>query len=84
MSVLENIYNGDYTPGKAAEKLPFSLRLAERAFFEAIEGSMGEDFIERHWDGLCKAERFRDCANFRDAAMRWCAWSTHLRKKDCA
>lgn len=66
MSVLENIYNGDYTPGKAAEKLPFSLRLAERAFFEAIEGSMGADFIERHWDGLCKAERFRDCANFRE------------------
>ena len=27
---------------------------------------MGEDFIERHWDGLCKAERFRDCANFRE------------------
>ena len=25
MSILENIYSGDYTPDKAAEKLPFSV-----------------------------------------------------------
>ena len=66
MSVLEKIYSGDYNPDKAAEKLPFSLRLKERAFFEAIEESMGADFIERHWDGLCKVEHFRDYANFRE------------------
>lgn len=66
MRILHDIYSGDYDPGKAAEKLPFSLRLERRAFLDAIEGSLGEEFIERHWDGLCKIEHFKDYANFRE------------------
>lgn len=66
MSILEKIYSGDYDPGKASENLPFSLRLKNRAFWDAVEEGMGEEFVERHWDGLCKIERFRDYANFRE------------------
>ena len=66
MSILQDIYSEKYTPGKATDKLPFSLRLKERAFWDAIEAGMGADFIERHWDGLCKVEHFRDYANFRE------------------
>ena len=66
MTILEKIYNGDYDPGKASEKLPFSLRLNDRAFWDAIEEGMGEAFIERHWEGLCKVEHFRDYTNFRE------------------
>ena len=66
MTILENIYNGDYDPGRAADNLPFSLRLGERAFYDAVEKTMGAKFLERHWDGLCKIEHFRDCANFRE------------------
>ncbi len=66
MSILHDIYNEQYTPGDALGKMPFSLRLKERTFFDAVEEAMGEDFIERHWDGLCKVEAFRDYANFRE------------------
>ena len=66
MNILEKIYNDDYEPGTASEKLPFSLRLKRRASWDEIEEGMGEDFIERHWDGLCKIEHFGDYANFRD------------------
>ena len=66
MSILEKIYSGDYDPGKAGENLPFSLRLQERAFWDAVEEGMGADFIKRHRDALCKIEHFRDCANFRE------------------
>ncbi|MDE7220987.1 MAG: hypothetical protein K2O45_15445 [Oscillospiraceae bacterium] len=66
MGTLEKIYNGDYDLSKASENLPFSLRLKERAFWDAIEEGMGKAFIERHWDSLCKIEHFRDYANFRE------------------
>lgn len=66
MSILENIYNGEYSPDKALKKMPFSLRLKERAFFDAIEEAMGQDFIERHWEGLCEMEHFVGCASFRE------------------
>lgn len=66
MSILQDIYDETYTPGEAAEKLPASLRLERRTFWEAIEKSMGEEFMEHHWDGLCRIERFRDYANFRE------------------
>ena len=66
MGALEKIYSGDYDPSKAGENLPFSLRLQERAFWDAVEEGMGADFIKRHWDALCKIEHFRDCANFRE------------------
>lgn len=66
MRILHDIYSGDYAPNKACKNLPFSLRLKNRAFWDAIEESMGEEFIERHWDGLCKIEHFKDYANFRE------------------
>jgi len=63
--MLQDIYNDNYSPGKALDKMPFSLRLEERAFYDAVENAMGADFLERHWDGLCKVERFKGFANFR-------------------
>ena len=66
MRILQKIYNEDYTPGKAAEKLPFPLQLEKRVFLDAIEGSLGEEFLERHSEGLNKIEQFRDYANFRE------------------
>lgn len=66
MSILENIYDEEYTPSKALKNMPFSLRLAERAFFDAIEENLGAEFIERHWDSLCKLEQYKGCTNFRE------------------
>ena len=66
MRILKDIYNENYAPSRRADKLPFSLRLKERAFFDAVKESMGAEFLERHWDGLCKVEEFRDYANFRE------------------
>lgn len=66
MHILQKIYNEDYTPGKAADDLPFSLRLKNRAFLDALEEGMGEEFLERHSEGLNKIEQFRDYANFRE------------------
>lgn len=66
MSILESIYQSEYSPEKALDKMPCSLRLRERAFFDAIEEAMGVEFIERHWDSLCKLEQFRGYANFRE------------------
>ena len=66
MSLLHDIYNDNYDPCKPLDKMPFSLRLKERAFFDAVEMAMGAEFIERHWDGLCKIEQFKGYANFRE------------------
>ena len=66
MSILQDIYSEKYIPSKAADKMPFSLQLEKRAFLDAIEGSLGENFMESHRDGLSKIERFRDYANFRE------------------
>lgn len=66
MSVLRDIYRNEYDPAKPLGKMPFSLRLKERAFYDAIESTMGADFIERHWDGLCKVEEFQTYTSFRE------------------
>lgn len=79
MSILKDIYNGQYSPDDALKKMPFSLRLKERVFYDAIEEAMGEDFIERHWDGLCKVEAFRDYTNFREGFRLGIALMMELR-----
>ncbi len=66
MNTLHDIYSEKYTPSKAAQKTPFSLRLEERAFFDAIEEAMGADFLERHRDGLGKLEDYKAYASFRE------------------
>jgi len=66
MSTLRDIYNEQYTPNKSLKKMPFSLRLKERAFYDAIEEQMGADFLERHRDGLRKVEESKGFANFRE------------------
>ena len=65
MSILQDIYNDEYTPDDALKKMPFSLRLKERVFYDAVEEAMGEEFLERHWDSLCKIEHYKGFANFR-------------------
>ncbi len=66
MSILQDIYNDNYSPEKAVKNMPFSLRLKERAFYDAIETEMGADFLEHHWDSLCKIENFQGFANFQE------------------
>ena len=66
MSILRDIYNDNYTPADPTKKMPFSLRLKERAFYDAIEETMGTDFMERHWESLCKVEDFKRFNDFRE------------------
>ena len=56
MSILRDIYKSKYSPNKARKKVPFSLRLKEGAFLDAIETGMGPDFIKQHSEGLCQVE----------------------------
>ena len=58
MSILKDIYNSRYSSKKAREKTPSSLRLKESAFLNAIEESMGPEFIEQHGEVLCQLEDF--------------------------
>lgn len=66
MSILQDIYNSTYAPGRAQETMPFSLRLKERAVRDVIEEALGEEFIKRHQDDWEKAAHFRNYANFRE------------------
>lgn len=66
MSILHDIYSEKYSPERAVRKIPFSLRLQERAFFDAVETAMGPDFLQRHRAALEEAARFRDYAGFRE------------------
>ena len=66
MSTLQSIYDEDYNPSKALKNMPFALRLEERTFFNAVEEALGREFIERHWDGLCKLEHYKGYANFQE------------------
>ena len=66
MSILKDIYNEKYFPRRTQRSIPFSLRLQERAFFDAVEAAMGPDFLQRHRAALEEAARFRDYAGFRE------------------
>lgn len=66
MSILKDIYSKNYTPADPTKQMPSSLCLNERAFYNAVEEAMGPEFIERHWDNLCKAEDFKGFINFRE------------------
>lgn len=66
MNILESIFDEEYFPSKALKSMPFSLRLEETSFYEAIENAMGAEFIERHWDAMKGVQHFRDYANFRE------------------
>ena len=64
MNILKDIYNSRYSAKKARKKTPFSLRLKESAFLNAIEERLGPEFIEQHWEGLCQVEDFICYASF--------------------
>lgn len=76
MSILKDIYNEKYSPRRARRHMPFSLRLRERAFFDAVEAAMGPDFLQRHTDALDEISRFTEYASFREgfrlgASLMW-------------
>ena len=79
MSILHDIYNSQYSSEKARKKVPFSLRLKERAFLDAIEDGMGPDFIEKHWEGLCQLEDFVCYTSFREGFRLGIALMLELR-----
>ena len=66
MSILQDIYNENYTLADPETQMPVSMRNKERAFYNAVEEAMGADFMESHWNNLCKAEDFRRFNDFRE------------------
>lgn len=66
MSILQDIYDGEYCPCETAEKIPPAVKDKKWAFYEEIEKRFGAEVIERHWDDLCEADIARDYANFRE------------------
>ena len=66
MSILKDIYNKKYIPADPAKKMPFSLSLKERTFYNAVEEAMGPEFMESHWDNLCKVEDFKRFHDFQE------------------
>ena len=79
MSILQDIYNSAYAPGKVQEAMPFSLRLKERAVWDAIVEALGEEFIKRHQDDWEKVAHFRDYANFREGFKLGVAFMLEIR-----
>ena len=55
MSILQKIYDGKYSTGHVLTKMPFTLRLKQRAFFDAVEEAMGAEFVQRHRGSLEEA-----------------------------
>lgn len=66
MSILQDIYEGDYHPMWLLEKLPPELEKKREAFYADLTAIGGEELYERHWDYLCELERFTDYTNFRE------------------
>jgi len=63
MSILQDIYNQSYTP---VPEIPKTLRDKSWDFFREVEKTMGEEFINAHWDNLCLMDEWRDYANFKE------------------
>ena len=66
MSILQKIYDGKYSTGHVLTKMPFTLRLKQRAFFDAVDEAMGAEFVQRHRGSLEEAARFVGYASFRE------------------
>ena len=66
MRILQKIYDGKYSTDHVLTKMPFALRLKQRAFFDAVEETMGADFLQRHRGSLEEAVRYVGYANFRE------------------
>ena len=66
MSILRDIYDGEYSPITNPVTMPPSLRRREQDFFEEVEKVMGRDFIEKHWKSICDAEDYNNFDSFRE------------------
>lgn len=66
MSILQDIYKGEYSPTENLDKLPQAQRVSERAFWDAVENEMGAEFAEFHRQGFRDREQFHDYVIFRE------------------
>lgn len=66
MSILQDIYDEAYHPGRSLLEMPEDLKKRYAAFDAAMEEIGGDEVWERHWDTLCAVEEFTNYANFRE------------------
>ena len=66
MSILHDIYNGEYSPTEKPTGIPVSMRRKEQAFFDEVEKVMGQDFLEKYWGDICATEDYYNFASFRE------------------
>ena len=66
MSILETLFNGEYSAAEPKDYLPPALRKQECAFWEKIEETMGREFLEENWDCLSQVEYIASVTRFRE------------------
>lgn len=66
MSILQDIYNGYYSPIEKPVNIPSSLLRKEQAFFGEVEKVMGQDFLEKHRGSICEVGDHYNFDSFRE------------------
>ena len=54
MSIIEEIYNGQYQPQAGGPVFPRDMREEDLAFWKKVTEALGDDFADAHLRRMCK------------------------------
>lgn len=65
MSILGEIYNGEYRPVEKKTIKPQEMRAKDTAFWDKAAEALGHESVDEHLYHLCEGENLDDADNFR-------------------
>lgn len=66
MSIIEEIYHGQYQPQAGRPNYPRNLQAEDIAFWDKVTEVMGSDFVDAHLYRLSKKADLTDLYHFRE------------------
>ena len=66
MNILETIYDGQYAPARPDSPEYRALRQKSLTYWEQIQKTMGEDFLDKHWNCQVDLESAARLHDFRE------------------
>lgn len=66
MSIVEEIYNGQYQPQAGGPVFPRDMREEDLAFWKKVTEALGDDFADAHLRRMCKKEGLACLYHFRE------------------
>ena len=66
MSILSDIYNGEYRGQASRAHYPQELRDTDMEFWDKVTEALGSEVVDTHFYKLCETENINDIHHFRE------------------